>query len=148
MNEHVIRPLCEQDAPAWRRLWQGYLDFYRTELPEAVTVLTWQRLLDPTGPLFGLGAEQDGELIGFVHGLLHPATWSKAPYCYLEDLFIAPGARGAGAGRALIEAVYREADSRGAPRVYWLTHETNTTARALYDRVGQRSGFIHYTRPD
>jgi GNAT superfamily N-acetyltransferase len=146
MNVTVIRNIREADARDWRTLWQGYLDFYRTVLPEDVTDTTWRRLLDPAEPLFGLIAERDGLLAGFAHCVLHRGTWSLGDQCYLEDLYVAPGARGVGTGRALIEAVYREADHRGADRVYWLTHETNSTARALYERVAQRSGFIHYTR--
>jgi GNAT superfamily N-acetyltransferase len=46
--------------------------------------------------------------------------------------------------RALIEAVYGKAKTAGASRVYWLTHETNKTAQALYDKVAARSGFIQY----
>jgi GNAT superfamily N-acetyltransferase len=68
------------------------------------------------------------------------------PYCYLQDLFTAEGARGRGVGRALIEAVCDAARDAGASRVHWLTHETNTDARALYDRVAERSGFIQYRR--
>ncbi|MEO1137500.1 MAG: GNAT family N-acetyltransferase, partial [Pseudomonadota bacterium] len=52
--------------------------------------------------------------------------------------------RGAGAGRALIEAVYREAEERGCAQVYWLTHETNEQARILYDKLASRTGFVHY----
>ena len=65
-------------------------------------------------------------------------------YCYLQDLFTAPEARGQGAGRALIEAVYDRAQVAGASRVYWLTQETNATARALYDTLADRPGFIQY----
>ncbi|HEU0317849.1 MAG TPA: GNAT family N-acetyltransferase, partial [Solirubrobacteraceae bacterium] len=67
-------------------------------------------------------------------------------YCYLEDLFVARAARGGGAGRALIEAVYAAADARGADRVYWHTQEFNAPARSLYDTVGRRTSFIVYTR--
>lgn len=148
MHEPVIRTIGAPDAGSWQALWQGYLAFYETALPADVTDATWRRLLDPAEPLFGLVAERDGVLTGFAHCVLHRGTWSISQHCYLEDLYVAPDARGAGTGRALIEAVYREADRRGADRVYWLTHETNGTARALYDRIGRRSGFIHYTRPD
>ena len=58
----------------------------------------------------------------------------------------AEGARKAGLGRALIEAVYREARAAGASRVHWLTHETNATARALYDTLADRPGFIQYRK--
>jgi GNAT superfamily N-acetyltransferase len=50
-------------------------------------------------------------------------------------------------GRALIEAVYAEADKAGCPSVYWLTQEFNYAGRMLYDRVGQRTPFIRYNRP-
>ena len=56
-------------------------------------------------------------------------------------------ARGTGAGRALIEAVYAQADRLGAISVYWLTQEFNYRGRMLYDRVGQRTPFIKYQRP-
>jgi ribosomal protein S18 acetylase RimI-like enzyme len=81
-----------------------------------------------------------------VHYLFHPITWSIAERCYLEDLFVSPSARGAGAGRALIEAVYRSADAAGADQVYWLTAASNEAARRLYDRVGRATPFIKYQR--
>ncbi|HVK81374.1 MAG TPA: GNAT family N-acetyltransferase, partial [Verrucomicrobiae bacterium] len=64
-----------------------------------------------------------------------------------EDLFVSADARGAGVGRALIEAVYARADANDWGRVYWLTQDTNTTARKLYDQVAKNSGFIQYRRP-
>jgi ribosomal protein S18 acetylase RimI-like enzyme len=50
-------------------------------------------------------------------------------------------------GRALISEVYQRAKQAGCSRVYWLTHETNTTARALYDKVAENSGFLVYRKP-
>ncbi len=146
MTDPRIRALRPDDETGWRPLWRGYLEFYATDLPDEVTDTTWRRLLDSQGPLFGLVAERRGNIAGFAHCVLHRGTWSLTWHCYLEDLYVVPEARGTGLGRALIAAVYREADARGADRVYWLTHETNTTARALYDRVARRSGYIHYTR--
>ncbi|TIW20281.1 MAG: GNAT family N-acetyltransferase [Mesorhizobium sp.] len=55
-------------------------------------------------------------------------------------------ARGQGVGRALIEGVYERAGEAGANRVYWLTHETNHTAMQLYDKVGEKSGFVVYRK--
>ncbi len=144
--EAVIREIEARDRPGWDTLWRGYLDFYEAHLSEEISALTFRRLLDPAAPMFALVAEQAGALVGLAHCVLHPATWAEGPYCYLEDLFVAPEARDLGLGRKLIEAVYRHADARGAARVYWLTHETNGTARVLYDSVGKRSGFIQYRR--
>jgi GNAT superfamily N-acetyltransferase len=96
--------------------------------------------------MHGLFAVLDGKVVGFVHYLFHRSTWTTGDYCYLQDLFTAREARGRGAGRALIEAVYERAQAAGASRVYWLTHESNTDAQALYDKVAARSGFVQYRR--
>jgi GNAT superfamily N-acetyltransferase len=64
----------------------------------------------------------------------------------LQDLFVSPGARGAGVGRRLIEYVYELARGAGCARVHWLTHESNTDAMLLYDRIAERSGFVQYRR--
>lgn len=81
-----------------------------------------------------------------MHYLFHHSTWTVGPYCYLQDLFTAPDARKQGVAHALIEAVAAAAHAAGASRVYWLTHDTNTTAMAFYDRVATRSGFVQYRR--
>ena len=91
-------------------------------------------------------AERSRKLIGLVHFLFHRSTNQIAPVCYLQDLFTVEDARGKGVGRALIDAVYRHAANAGSPRVYWQTHETNGTARQLYDKVAERSGFIVYRK--
>lgn len=143
----TIRPLTSADRTAWNPLWQGYLDFYKTELTPDITETTWNRLLDPAEDMFCLVAEnEDGEMIGIVHFLYHRVTWAVEDRCYLEDLFVAASARGTGAGRALIEAVYAAADERGADQVYWLTQEFNAEGRRLYDRVGRLMPFIKYQR--
>lgn len=139
-----IRPIQPDERGAWEPLWQGYLTFYETAVESEVTETTWRRLHDPAEPMHVLGAFLDDELVGIVHYLFHRSTWSIGNYCYLQDLFTAPEARGQGAGRALIEAVYEQAAAAGASRVYWLTHEANAVARALYDHVADRPGFIQY----
>ena len=92
----------------------------------------------------GLPPFSTARIVGIVHYIFHRSTWTTSDYCYLQDLFTAEEARGHGVGRALIEAVYEKAKAAGASRVYWLTHETNTTAQILYDKVAARSGFIQY----
>ncbi len=81
-----------------------------------------------------------------MHWIFHRSTWTAGDYCYLQDLYVAPDVRGAGAGRKLIEHVYAQAAAANCARVYWLTHETNATAIQLYDRIADRSGFIQYRK--
>ena len=142
----VVRPLIQQDREAWLTLWRAYLDFYGASVPDDVTALTWDRLNDPIESMFGLVAEHEGAVIGFAICVLHRSTWARQHYCYLEDLYVGEDVRGLGAGRALIEAVYARADELGAERVYWVTQETNATARVLYDAVAKRTGFVQYRR--
>jgi len=143
----AIRPLAETDKPIWLELWQGYLTYYRADLDADVTELTWARLMNVDFGIQGLGAVgTDGNLIGFVHYLFHPVTWSKAPRCYLEDLFTAEAARNTGAGRALIEAVADAAREEGADEVYWLTEDHNKRAHHLYDKVAAKTNSIKYKK--
>jgi len=146
MSDAIIRPVQPGERAAWEPLWKGYLTFYETALPDEVTETAWRRLHDPAEPMFVLGAYVEGKLLGIVHYLFHRSMWTIGNYCYLQDLFVAEEARGHGLGRALIEAVYRNAQEVGASRVYWLTQESNATARALYDKLAQRSGFIQYRK--
>jgi len=142
-----IRPLASQDRPRWDELWKGYLEFYKEELLTEITEATWQRLIDPDQQPFGLGAlDADNRLVGFAHYLFHPSTWALNSYCYLEDLFVDPAARGMGAGRALIEAVYRAADDKGAARVYWSTEKNNLRAQSLYNQLAALTPFLQYRR--
>jgi GNAT superfamily N-acetyltransferase len=74
------------------------------------------------------------------------ARFTSPPTCYLQDLFTIDSARGKGVGRALIDAVCREAHAAGSSRVYWQTHETNAVAMRLYDKVAEKSGFLVYRK--
>jgi len=142
-----IRPLTAADEADWRRLWRAYLAFYDTEKPPEIYAATWARLIAPDRPQqMGLIARMDGQAAGLVHYIFHPSNWTLGDVCYLQDLYADPDCRGQGLGRALIEAVYAAADRHGADGVYWLTQETNATARRLYDRVARVTPFIRYVR--
>jgi len=149
-GELKIRPVAPDDFPAWKVLWDGYNAFYgregETALPEEITAATWRRFFDGYEPMYAIVAEQAGELVGLSHFLLHRSTTQIQPNCYLQDVFTAGHARGKGVARALIESVYARATQLGAGRVYWQTHETNTTAMYLYDKIAQKSGFIVYRK--
>ena len=142
----AVRPLEARDFDAWLPLWHGYNSFYRNEVTSAVTENTFRRLHEGADGFFGLVAESDDGLAGLAHAIFHPSTWTTLSYCYLEDLFVARTHRGSGVARALIEGVYREADRRGAVRVYWNTQSYNAPARSLYDQVAQPTSFVVYER--
>ncbi|WP_167144094.1 GNAT family N-acetyltransferase [Pseudomonas sp. OTU750018] len=139
-----IRPVSPTDHTVWLPLWQSYLQFYQSELPAEVSATTWQRFLDPSEPTHAALAWCDGQAVGLVQWIFHRTNWSVEHSCYLQDLFVVEGLRGSGVGRQLIEHVYAQARAAGASRVHWLTHESNTDARQLYERIAERSGFLQY----
>ena len=142
-----VRSLEQRDKPQWLALFRDYIAFYQATVPDDVIDLTWTRLMDRSSGMVGLAAvDDDDKPIGIALLVFHASTWSATAYCYLEDLYVSPAARGKGAGRALIEAVYREADARGATRTYWVTEEGNHAARRLYDSVAARAPFVQYRR--
>jgi GNAT superfamily N-acetyltransferase len=150
MSSIIIRPIEPKDFSDWLELWAGYNAFYgrsgETALDEAITQTTWARFFDASEPVYALVAERDGRVIGIAHYLFHRSTISIAPTCYLQDLFTRETERGQGVGRMLIEALYDEARKAGSARVYWLTHESNSAARLLYDKLAQNPGFIVYRK--
>jgi GNAT superfamily N-acetyltransferase len=142
----VIRPVAADERADWEPLWKGYQEFYKVAIPQETSAVTWARLHDPAEAMGVLGAYVEGRLCGIAHYLFHRSCWTVGDYCYLQDLFVAEAARKRGLGRALICAVEDVARKAGASRLYWLTHETNTGARALYDKLAERSGFIQYRK--
>lgn len=148
MRQVGVRRLETRDKGEWLGLFAGYIAFYEASVPEAVIAATWARLMqgEATGMIGLVAVDGEDRAIGLAHLVFHFSTWSPTTYCYLEDLFVAPAHRKRGVGRVLIEAVYGEADRRGATRTYWMTQAANETARRLYDQVATTSPFVQYRR--
>lgn len=139
------RLLTATDHAAWQAIWQQYLDFYQTELPNATTMHTWQRLTNPAQTdMVGIGVFVDGTLAGFAHLVFHANTWSKQACCYLEDLCVDEHQRGQGLGRALIQAAQDLAIAMQCCRLYWVTTRDNHTAQILYDKMATQTEFVQY----
>jgi len=144
----TVRPIRQSDRPQWQILWDGYNAFYgrlgATALPAEITHALWTRFFDKDEPVYALVAEENHRLIGFTHYLFHRSTTLIQSTCYLQDLYTEADVRRRGVGRALIEATRARAEAAGSPRLYWQTHETNTTAMRLYDSVAEKTGFVIY----
>ena len=144
MSQTLIRHALPADEAAWRKLWQGYCDFYSLTLSDAVTSRTWRRILDPDSGVLCIVAEVDGQVYGFANCVIHENTWELQPVCYLEDLYVLPSARCRGIGKALIEWLRNAMRAEGWTRIYWLTAQDNKAARALYDQFTPADGFVRY----
>ncbi|EST17725.1 acetyltransferase family protein [Pseudomonas putida S610] len=146
MTNITVRPVTANDHAAWLALWQAYLQFYKTELSETISLTTWQRLLDAHEPTHSALAWLGEKAVGMVNFIYHRSNWSIEHACYLQDLYVASEQRGLGIGRQLIQHVYQTASADGCTKVHWLTHETNAIAIDLYEQVAERSGFIQFRK--
>jgi len=138
MSKLAIRPLEQNDFPAWLPLWDGNNMDQRNE---AVTTETWSRLMDPDYPIHGLCALQNDEMRGFVHYVIHPTTGSIAPVCYMQDVYVDPSQRKQGIARALVQEVAKLREQEKWARIYWLAESHNEAAQALYKDIGVKLDF-------
>jgi hypothetical protein len=94
----IIRPLIPTDRAQWQPLWEGYLTFYKADVAPQVSDVTFARLTGGGEPMGGFIAMDDDEAVGIVHWITHRSCWTVGDYCYLQDLFVAPGGAAAGSG--------------------------------------------------
>ncbi|MEJ3404030.1 GNAT family N-acetyltransferase [Rathayibacter sp. YIM 133350] len=139
-----VRPLVDRDFFNWLGLWEGYTEFYASELTDTKALRVWTWLMDKNHDLSGFVAEEDGQLVGLAHVREYPRTLEGDRALFLDDLFVAPDARSHGVGAALIEKAREVARERGLRTVTWITAADNDTAQKLYDQVGARTEWVTY----
>ena len=134
------------DYAEWVPLFQGYADFYETAIDESIINTVWQWLLDEQHVLEGLLARDDsGAAVGIAHVRRCPRPLHGNEIGFLDDLFVAPEARGTGAADALFSALENHAKQKDWPAMRWTTQHFNQRGRAFYDRyTGGQSDFILY----
>ena len=134
---------------SWSRLFRGYCDFYEWPTSDEHQEKIWGWIHDErcVEALVAVRFLDDTE-VGDLEGLAHLREWVRplrASRCgYLDDLFVAPAARGTGA----VEALFAEMRRRGAARqwsvIRWTTAATNARAQRTYDRVAERTSWVTY----
>lgn len=134
----AVREATEADLAALLPLLRGYCDFYEVSpSDEGLERVARGVIAAAEDEAFLLVATDDtGAVVGIAVSVW---TWSSlhgGRIVYLNDLFVAEQARGAGHADALIEAVAEVARRHGAASVNWLTATDNSRAQAVYDRVG------------
>ena len=83
-------------------------------------------------------AEWEGEPVGFALWFFNYSTWLGRPGLWLEDLFVRPGHRGRGVGRALLAHVAGIAVEEGCGRFEWAVLDWNAPAIAFYRALGAK----------
>ncbi len=136
-----IRPLAAQDYDAWYYMWSEYCEHFADNEIGAdaspfafVTETLWQRLVHPEGPIRGLIAAKDGQVVGFCHYVLHVHSWGVGKMCHCEDLFVLPAHRDSAIGTDLLLYLQRLGREQEWDRIYGTTDTANEGARRLYSR--------------
>lgn len=142
----TIREITPQDRAGWDSLYESYATFYKVDQTPAMrdTVFAW--LMDEAHECRALVAEQNGTLIGLTHFRPFASPLGAVNKCFLDDLFVTPKARGAGAAEALIEAVTGIARQNGWSVVRWITADNNYRGRGVYDKLATRTTWITYDK--
>lgn len=146
MTTHRVDFVSSADKPQWRPLFEGYAQFYKTDLTDDVADRVWGWLLDPEHVLEGLMVrDSGGRAVGIAHVRACPRSLSGCEIGFLDDMFVEPDARGSGAADALLARLQELAGERGWASIRWITQHFNARGRAFYDRyTGGPSDFILY----
>lgn len=142
-----VEAVRTEDYQQWLPFWLEYQAFYQVSLTEEITLATWKRFFDENEKMYCAVARSADEILGFVHYLYHSSTWAINDFCYLEDLYVTPSARGLQVGKQLIEFVQKQAQNKECARLYWHTQETNLTGQKLYNWIAEKPGVIEYRMP-
>ena len=142
----LVTDLAPSDRPVWETLYRGYADFYEVAMPAAKLDRVWTWLQDEGHELRAVVVrEADGAPpVGLAHYRPFARPLHGSIGCYLDDLFVAPAARGTGAVDALLAELQRRAAANGWDVVRWITRETNTRARSTYNRLARQTNLITY----
>ncbi|MET0933787.1 MAG: GNAT family N-acetyltransferase [Mycetocola sp.] len=140
-----IRPARDRDFFNWLPLFADYGDFYGTPVPDEKALLVWSWITEKTHGLAALVAQDDdGNLIGLAHYRTFARPLAGGTGIFIDDLFVAPDARGKGVATALIERVTEIARAQRSGIVRWVTAPDNDEAKALYDKVAEPTTWVTY----
>jgi GNAT superfamily N-acetyltransferase len=140
-----VRPIRRDELEQALPLIAGYQEFYRSEAVDDRNRTFFARFIEPSDEGLLLGAWDGEELVGFATLYWFHSSTAAADVVLMNDLFVAPGLRGKGIGRALIDSCVEVVRQRGAHHLEWYTAPDNHTAQRLYDATGaERSEWVSY----
>lgn len=132
----LVRRAGETDTEAAAALFDAYRQFYEMRPDPAAAATFIRARMDKSESVIFVAEDNARGCFGFCQ--LYPTFCSVAvaPILVLYDLFVTPGGRNSGAGRALLAAAERYGVEHGAVRMDLRTARTNFPAQGLYESSG------------
>ena len=130
----MIRRAEAEDAGDVGRLLDDFNREYDEPTPgaEALAERAGRRMADGDIAFLLAGDEP----FGIAQVRVFRSMWNDGLHATLDELYVAPGHRGEGFGRALLEAAIELARERGAENIDLNTTEDDTAALGLYESAG------------
>lgn len=136
----TVRPATPADAETWLELVDALADYEKLARP---TPEARARLVHDA---FGPGphriqvyiAQAEGSAVAYAITCESYSSFLALPTLFLEDIFVLPGARRGGVGRAMFRYLAAEAVRRGCGRMEWQVLDWNQLAIDFYEKLGAR----------
>jgi GNAT superfamily N-acetyltransferase len=136
MPDIRIRPAEPADAALILRFIRELAVYERAEHEVVATEDDLRESLFGNGPAHALVCTVDGVDAGFAVYFFNYSTWQGRKGLYLEDLYLSPCHRGAGAGKALLRHLAGIAVAEGCGRFEWSVLDWNEPALQFYRSIG------------
>ncbi|WGW13887.1 GNAT family N-acetyltransferase [Saxibacter everestensis] len=145
MSDWQISAPRSDEYQAWKRLFDGYLTFYRKTPSEERAQTVWGWLQDPAHEVSGLLARSaDGTPVALAHYRPFARPIAGEYGGWVDDLFADPAVRGEGVMDALASELQKIAAASNWGILRWITADDNYRARSKYDRIAARTMWITY----
>ena len=144
MNTIFIRSIKLNDKEGWEELYQGYAEFYKVEMTQAILNTVWSWLTNEQHELNGLICELEDKIVAFAHYRRMPSPLRGKDIGFLDDLFVLPHFRGLKIGEQIISELKTISTYKRWDMVRWITRSDNLRAKSLYDKVSKKTNWEVY----
>jgi GNAT superfamily N-acetyltransferase len=141
VTDFVIRDATETDVPDLIRLVRELAAYEKAPDSATATPELFREALYPSSgdaTAYALVAERDGSVVGMAVWFRSFSTWTGRAGVWLEDLFVEPGQRGHGLGKALLVRLAQICVERGWTRLEWAVLDWNAPSIEFYRAQGAR----------
>jgi ribosomal protein S18 acetylase RimI-like enzyme len=135
----MVRKISIKDKENWKKLYKGYADFYKSTINDIIMDTVWSWLMDKNHEVKGIVYEIDGNLTALAHYRAMPRPLKGKYIGFLDDLYVDPNYRNQKIGQKLMNEIKAISKSEKWDLVRWITHQDNTKAKSLYDKISKKT---------